>query len=467
VTCNGREKAYRACLAAASAALQNHDVADADRHLQSAPESLRSWEWRHLRSRLDDSSVVVPLPAEKSGFLLAAPARFQLGVLSSSGLRLTDLEGDEPRTVPLGLEHRHHLNFTQTHRGLRITAWVEDNTAFDVLDDAGQVLCRVATPENRDGDPAHVVVSPDGTRLACRSDGDYRRVAVFDATSGKQTATCTGHRDNINALAFSPDSAWLVTGSVDRTVRLWDAATGQHLVTCQGHTSTVESATFSADGARLLTASVDRTVRQWDTQTGQPIELPFDRHTAQLYSAVYSLDGQWIASTGEDRTIRVWRARGRQEVAVLHGHTGSVIQVAFTPDGRRLASRSCHEGSVYAWDDTMRVCSFRLVVWNANASYASVPYAGIAPGSQSEMASDVPIELRMPRSAWPRIPADASCLPSGAKARPVSHSCSPVRARQLRRSLPLAGSHSRMVRSSPPEASVAPSGEKASAATAP
>ena len=57
-------QAYRACLAAASAALQNHDVADAARHLEAAPEALRGWEWRHLHSRLDDSSAVVPLPAE-------------------------------------------------------------------------------------------------------------------------------------------------------------------------------------------------------------------------------------------------------------------------------------------------------------------------------------------------------------------------------------------------------------------
>src|SRR5262249_28218423 len=48
-------QAYRARLAAAVAALSGHDVADAARHLDAAPEALRGWEWRHLHSRLDDS----------------------------------------------------------------------------------------------------------------------------------------------------------------------------------------------------------------------------------------------------------------------------------------------------------------------------------------------------------------------------------------------------------------------------
>ena len=91
---------------------QNHDVADAARQLDAAPEALRGWEWRHLHSRLDDSSAVIPLPAGGAGFLLPAPDRLRVGVLTGAGLRLTDLEGGEPRTLPIGPErgqlgHRH------------------------------------------------------------------------------------------------------------------------------------------------------------------------------------------------------------------------------------------------------------------------------------------------------------------------------------------------------------------------
>src|SRR5262249_14966018 len=97
---NAREasyQTYRARLAVAAAALWARDVADAARQLREAPAELRdNWEWRHLRSRLDDSSSVEPLPAGSTdAFLVGAPDRLQAGARTAAGLRLTDLEGGE------------------------------------------------------------------------------------------------------------------------------------------------------------------------------------------------------------------------------------------------------------------------------------------------------------------------------------------------------------------------------------
>jgi WD40 repeat protein len=233
-------------------------------------------------------------------------------------------------------------------------AWV-DTGAFDLLDAAGQVLCRVVWPDNKNPELPLVAVSPDGTRLALRAGGDRRQLAVFDATSGKQTAVCKGHDEPLFAYTFSPDSTRLATWSSDRTARVWDVATGTLLATCRGHIRTVRSATFSPDGTRLLTASADGTVRQWDTRSGKEVEQPYDRHGALLNTAVYSPDGQFVASAGEDRTIRVWRARGRQDAAVVQGHTGTVLEVAFAPGGRRMASLSIRFGTITRWDDSVRV----------------------------------------------------------------------------------------------------------------
>lgn len=347
-------QAYRARLAAASGALENHDVADAARHLESAPEALRGWEWHHLRSRLDDSSSVIPLPAGRGGFLINAPGRLGIGVSTGADLRVSDLEGSEHRTLPIFRESKGQINVTQTQRGLRVAAWV-DNEGIRVLDNTGRVLCRVAAPAKTY--PTAFVVSPDGTRLACAWADGPRRVEVFDATSGNQTAICDGHGDVIWCLSFSPDGTRLASGagSDDPTVRLWDAETGKAVAICQGHTAKLHSIAFAPDGARLVTTASDRTVRQWDARTGQEIEPAYDRHASEAYSAVYSPDREWVASAGADRTIRVWRARGRKDVTVLHGHAGRVVDLAFAPCGRRLASVSCQSTWVAVGDNTVRV----------------------------------------------------------------------------------------------------------------
>jgi eukaryotic-like serine/threonine-protein kinase len=80
------------------------------------------------------------------------------------------------------------------------------------------------------------------------------------------------------------------------------------------------------------------------------------RHTADVFAAVYSPDGQRIASGGSDRTIRLWWASGRQDQAVLRGHSGDISALAFVEDGRRLVSASYDlpssqgDGTVRFWD---------------------------------------------------------------------------------------------------------------------
>jgi WD40 repeat protein len=71
------------------------------------------------------------------------------------------------------------------------------------------------------------------------------------------------HSQPVTAVAFSPDSARLATGSQDRTVIVWDATNPKSFVVLRGHSSAVTSVAFDPEGERLATGSDEGTVKIW------------------------------------------------------------------------------------------------------------------------------------------------------------------------------------------------------------
>jgi WD40 repeat protein/predicted Ser/Thr protein kinase len=363
---------YRARLAAAGAALQNHDVADADRQLREAPEELRGWEWRHLNSRLDDRAGRVAAVPGGALFFLRRPDGIQVGqVTPDAGVRVTDLDGRHLRTLPLDPQAKLQAVVLQGGGSVPILEWVKDIPHLWGEADAPRFRLVVSHAAR---------LSPDGTLMAGLVRGDTDggvAVGLFDMAARRQITRLLTHKSNVWDLAFNQDGSRLATADDHGVVSVWDARTGAPVKTWQGHRSKVLCLAFRPRipwlPGRLATTSADGTVRQWDPETGKEVEHAYERHSGEVRAVAYSPDGAWVASGGTDRTIRVWKATGLQEdVAVLHGHTGAVVEVAFTPDGRRLASIS-QDRLGWAGDNTVGVWDVDLTA-SLPVLYGHRPY---------------------------------------------------------------------------------------------
>jgi RNA polymerase sigma factor (sigma-70 family) len=212
-----------------------------------------------------------------------------------------------------------------------------------------------------------VAFSPDGKTIAtAEHDGTAK---LRDAASGATLRTFAGHGAALDAAVFSPNGNLLATSSWDRTIKLWDVATALEVKTLQGHDDEVYHVAFSPDGRTVVSACKDGTAKLWDVGTGEE-RLTLRGHTDVVHCAAFSPDGKTVATASWDRTVKLWDATSGENLTTLQGHTAQVLAVAFSPSGHSLASVSGRWG-----DSDYAPGPGELKIWDAvtHAELATLP----------------------------------------------------------------------------------------------
>jgi len=220
-------------------------------------------------------------------------------------------------------------------------------------------------------DTTLITLSADGKRLASASADGTLRLWQLTGLIGTAPPTRILARQSrpFTAVAFSPDGCLLVSGSDDGTVRLWDGITGTAGRILYKQTSSVLTLSFAPGvGCGLVLASAGAgDIYLWSLES-ERLLAHWVGHYDLIGALAFSPDGRLLASGSADCSVKLWQITPSATTAIsneppphtcLEGHTAPIYTLAFSPDGNSLATGGFDE-NVGLWDVQTRQCQIIL-----------------------------------------------------------------------------------------------------------
>jgi WD40 repeat protein/DNA-binding SARP family transcriptional activator len=231
----------------------------------------------------------------------------------------------------------HMSFFSRDGKELWMGCWDAKARIYDWL--TGQLLRTLSLPV-QDGQEILWLTSDGRYALTRTLQGYTARLWNLEGTIAELGAFPYSSNVNFdpNAFALSPDAKYVLVGDQDGTTHLYETGSGKEIRTIEGSGS-VQSVTFSPDSKMMLVG--DSATRLLDVRTGEELyRLP---PTDAANAAVFSPDGNSVILGAGLGSVRVWDIRPQPEFPVFRGHTDAVSGVAFSPDGKYLATGG-HDG---------------------------------------------------------------------------------------------------------------------------
>jgi WD40 repeat protein len=162
--------------------------------------------------------------------------------------------------------------------------------------------------------------------------------------------TLDGHSGVVESVVFSPDGKTLASGSADKTVIFWDPNSGSQLRTLQGNSGFVNSVAYSPDGRTLAAGNEEKTISLWNVSSGQLLrtlqgqtdrdgEVEKGASFGSVGSVAFSPDGRTLASGSDDSAVGMWNVASGHLLHTWRDEDSlTVSSVAISPDGRTVAA---------------------------------------------------------------------------------------------------------------------------------
>jgi WD40 repeat protein len=213
---------------------------------------------------------------------------------------------------------------------------------LSVIDPATGVVQKA---EDQLGNGRGLTVSPDGRLIAGGDDEGH--VTVWDSSTLKRLHAFQDGEKTVWSVSFSPDGQTLASGGENHRITLRDLSDGHVIRVLQPQGERVRCVAFAPDGVHLASATWEQNaaVQIWDVASGRA-GPPLEGHGATCLK--YSPDGKLLA-VGRQNVTRLYDVQSGRLLQTCTGHSGDVWDLAFSPDGKTLATIS--------WDHTLRLWS--------------------------------------------------------------------------------------------------------------
>jgi eukaryotic-like serine/threonine-protein kinase len=277
--------------------------------------------------------------------------------------------------------------------------------------------------------------SPDGKMLATLRQNKGQSIQVWDTSTGQLLATLKGLSPPLNALVWLPDGKALVSCASDRTIRLWPMTPTNGVVSTNSvvaesqiigeHLDLAMCLAISADGTTLASGASDGSVKLWNvaqtreqaeakfassfqiqsgSTSGAPWSLLFSPDGGRLFvvtgrgtaardivsgqdyptlpgaarSGALTPDGKRLATGDREGTVKLWDHANERQLATIKAHTHGnvgIVGLAFSPDGRMLATCGFDEPVLRAWDPAAAL----NLLWETRTETAGISALAFSP----------------------------------------------------------------------------------------
>ncbi len=198
--------------------------------------------------------------------------------------------------------------------------------------------------------------------------------AMMTNVMGAMSAGTMGR--TVTSAAFSPDGRMLATGGVESKSNFDLAAM---MSGAMGQKKSSKNAPDPQDMMKDLKVEAIGQAVLWDVSTGRELGA-FKGHGKGVSQVAFSRDGRLLASGSTDNSIRIWDVAARRELVTMVGHTANIESIDFSPDSKLLASTS-DDGATLLWDTTTGERLLTLISLDDGGEWMVVTPQGLFDGT--------------------------------------------------------------------------------------